>query len=203
MKQHKICRKITFSWELREKQQTLLDKVHCAAIAMEMKIYLSFSLLRDKSSRRCQFPARQHLLAAGEFLNCACGPLTPCHISSGKFELVCGQFVKLQNFLNLRISHPSLSYLLYSQQCNVSQKLCKFYFATKVQAGSISPLGPFQLCNPIILAILYKLAQTCSTKVANLFENLIYRVVQLSNRANHFAESCVGLFGESFKKLIK
>ena len=45
MKLHKICRKITFSRELREKQQTLLDKVHCAAIAMEMKIFLSFSLL--------------------------------------------------------------------------------------------------------------------------------------------------------------
>ena len=72
-----------------------------------------------------------------------------------------------------------------------------------MQAGAISPLGPFQLSNPIILAILYKLAQTCSTKVANLFETLIYRVVQLSNRANHFAEFYLGLLGESFKKLIK
>ena len=84
------------------------------------------------------------------------------------------------------------------------KNFASFILQQKCKLGpSVLPLGPFQLSNPIILVILYKLAQTCSEKVANLFENLIYRVVQLSNRANHFAESHLGLLGESFKKLIK
>ena len=145
MKQHKICRKITFSWELREKQQTLLDKVHRAAIAMEMKIFLSFSLLLARQIF-APMPISRAIAPIGRrgiFELCLWTSHSLSHIFC-EIWIILWTICEITEFFEFEdISHP-VAYLgfLSSQQCNVSQKLCKFYFATKVQAGSISP--PFR-----------------------------------------------------------